>query len=121
MYEWSLENLIRTYLYLAYFFSIVGTVKFVFFLLQTFKMKKQNKQIQPSFLFDEIFTFQSIAAFFTGFGWLGYFLLKQHFASTTYCVISSILAGFICLQISAKIIFKIKKSLFEEPQTQEEQ
>ena len=77
-------------------------------------MKKQNKKIKPSLLFDEVYTFQSVAAFFIGFGWLGYFLLKQHNPSTTYCMISAVIAGFICLQISVKTMFKIKKNLFEE-------
>ncbi len=114
MFEWSLENLIRTCLYLACFFTVVGLGKFIIFSLKILKMKKQNKKIKPSFLFDEVYTFQSVAAFFIGFGWLGYFLLKQHNPSTTYCMISAVIAGFICLQISVKTMFKIKKNLFEE-------
>lgn len=113
MLEWSLENLIKTCYYLAWFFTVVWVAKFVFFAAKMLKLKLQNVQIEKSFLFDEIYTVQSVSAFFIGFGWLGYFLLTEDFdVSVTYCMVSAVMAGFICLQISAKIMFEIKKSLF---------
>ena len=115
MLTWSLENLIRTCLYLACFFTVAGIAKFIVFAVKTGKLKAQNSKIKPSFLFDEVCTFQSVAAFFTGFGWLGYYLLTHcKDVSVTYCIISAVMAGFICLQISVKIMFSMKKNLFEE-------
>lgn len=113
MFEWTLENLIKTCYYLAWFFTVVGVLKFVIFAVNMKKLKSQNVQINSSFLFDEVYTFQSIAAFFIGFGWLGYYLLThQNGQSVTYCIISAIIAGVICLQISVKTMFKIKSGLF---------
>lgn len=121
MLEWSFENLIKTCYYLAWFFTVVGVAKFVFFTTKMLKYKIQNVQIEKSFLFDEIYTVQSVSAFFIGFGWLGYFLLTEDFdASVTYCMVSAVMAGFICLQISAKITFEIKKSLFKSEETPEQ-
>lgn len=122
MLEWSLENLIKTCYYLAWFFTVVGVAKFVFFAAKMLKLKIHNAQIEKSFLFDEIYTIQSISAFFIGFGWLGYFLLTGNFdVSVTYCMVSAVMAGFICLQVSAKITFEIKKRFFKSEQKQAEQ
>lgn len=119
MFEWSLENLIKTCLYLACFFTVIGVAKFAIFAVKMLRLKTQNQQIEPSFLFDEVYTFQSIAAFFIGFGWLGYFLLTQHKASVSYCMISATIVGFICLQISVKTMFSMKKNLFKNQPQQE--
>lgn len=122
MLEWSLENLIRTCLYLACFFTVIGVVKFVIFAIKMQKLKSQNLQLDGSFLFDEVFTFQSVSAFFIGFGWLGYFLLTSNFdVSVTYCMVSAVMAGFICLQLSVKTIFLMKKNLFKPQEEQENQ
>lgn len=119
MFEWSLENLIKTCLYLACFFTVIGVAKFAIFTVKILKLKAQKQQIEPSFLFDEIYTLQSISAFFIGFGWLGYFLLTQHKATVSYCMISATIAGFICLQISVKTMFSMKKNLFKNQPQQE--
>lgn len=119
MFEWSLENLIKTCLYLACFFTVIGVAKFAVFTAKILKLKTQNQQIEPSFLFNEVYTLQSISAFFIGFGWLGYFLLTQHKASVSYCMISATIAGFICLQISVKTMFSMKKNLFKNQPQQE--
>ena len=119
MFEWSLENLIRTCTYLAYFFTVVWLAKFFIFSAKILHLQAKKQQTEPSFLFEEIYTFQSVSAFFTGFGWLGIYLLKQpHGASVTYCMISSVIAGFICMLISAKMMYLMKKDLFRK--TEEE-
>ncbi len=121
MLDWSFENLIKTCLYLACFFTVVGVAKFVVFVAKMYRLKLKNLQIEPNFLFDEIFTLQSVSAFFIGFGWLGYYLLThQKDVSVTYCMVSSVIAGFICMQISVKIVFAIKKKFFKT-QTENEQ
>ncbi len=120
MFEWTLENLIKTCYYLACFFTAVGITKFIIFAIKMWQLKRKNIQTERSFLFDEVYTFQSIAAFFAGFGWIGHYLLTHpQGQSVTYCMISAIIAGIICLQISVKIMFSMKKNLFKDQPQQE--
>lgn len=121
MYDWNLESLIRTMLFLACFFTFVGVLKYICYTIYILIAKIKKHTIKQTPFLDEIYTVQSVCAFFIAFGWLGYFLLTSQKISFSihYVIIISTILGIISMFMCSKIIYMEKKLIFEETEIKE--
>lgn len=105
------ENAFKIYYYIALFSTILFILKLIIFNFigadsEVFSDFNTEVDTDPSFNF---ISFQSIVAFFMGFGWMGYAALKQFEFPMMKSVVISIIVGILFMLGTALLMFAVKK------------
>ncbi len=104
----TIENIFWT---LAVFSTVLYILKLLVFLVVGGDMEVDANfdsitEVETSFTF---FSVQSILAFLMGFGWCGISAIMQFSVSTQIALVIALFCGFLCMYISALLMFGIKK------------
>lgn len=106
---WTLENIIRTYKYIAIFSTIFFIIKFIIF-----SFIGENTHLSGDFdtadteTFFDFFSIQSILAFLMGFGWIGLASFSQWCLSASISVLLSVITGIVFMFLSHYLMLKVK-------------
>ncbi len=104
----TIENIFWT---LAVFSTVLYILKLLVFLVVGGDMEVDANfdsitEVETSFTFLSV---QSILAFLMGFGWCGISAIMQFSVSTQIALAIALLCGFVCMYVSAWLMFSIKK------------
>lgn len=111
MEAWTLENLIRTYKYIAIFSTVAFIVKFIIFSMTVGDGSEVSSDFDSVSDTDTSFNFfsiQSILAFLMGFGWIGLAAVTQWGFTISNTFIVSTVVGFVFMFFSAYLMLKVK-------------
>jgi len=111
--EFTIENMMKIYFYLAVFATVLFVLKLALFSIigggdgEVSSDFTSSVDTDPSFSFISI---QSILAFLMGFGWMGYAGFHQFgFTSQLYNFSTAFCVGFIFMFINACLMFLVRK------------
>lgn len=105
------ESVLKIYYYIALFSTILFVLKLIIFNFiggdsEVFADFNTEVDTDPSFNF---ISFQSIIAFFMGFGWMGYAALKQLEFTQVKALIFALIVGILFMLGTALLMFTVKK------------
>ncbi|MBQ2645213.1 hypothetical protein IJG14_06555 [bacterium] len=111
METWSIEILIKTFKYIAIFSTLLYMIKFIIFSFTVDDSSDISSNFDITKNVDgslDLFSMQSILAFLMGFSWISIVCVIQWELSIQKSLFISIVAGVLCMLLSAYLILKIK-------------
>jgi len=107
----TLENLIRTYKYIAVFSTIAFVLKFIIFSMTVgdgSEVSSDFDSVSDTDASFHFFSIQSVLAFLMGFGWIGLAALSQWHTDIIHAVVISAVVGFVFMFMSAYLMLKVR-------------
>ncbi|MCR5261210.1 MAG: hypothetical protein K6C94_05175 [Candidatus Gastranaerophilales bacterium] len=111
MEAFTIENLIRTYKYIAIFSTVAFILKFIIFSMTVgdgSEVSSDFDSVSDTDTSFHFFSIQSVLAFLMGFGWVGLAALSQWHTEISHAVIISVIVGFVFMFSSAYLMLKVR-------------